>query len=67
VRPILEGLKGTNILTVGDTPGYAKQGCMIDFLMEDNKVRFEINAGAASLANLKISSKLLSLAKIVWE
>jgi len=67
VRPILEGLKGTSVLTVGDTPGYAKQGCMINFLMEDNKVRFEVNAGAASLANLRISSKLLSLAKIVWE
>lgn len=67
VRPILEGLRGTSILTVGDTPGYAKQGCMIDFLMEDNKVRFEINAGAARTANLRISSKLLSLAKIVWE
>ena len=40
---------------------------MINFLMEDKNVRFEINAGAASLANLKISSKLLNLAKIVWE
>ena len=67
VRSLLEDLKGTSVLTVGDTPGYAKQGCMINFLMEDKKVRFEINAGAASLANLKISSKLLNLAKIVWE
>jgi hypothetical protein len=67
VPQILEGLKGTSVLTIGDTPGYAKQGCVIGFLIEDNKVRFEINAAAASLANLKISSKLLSLAKIVWE
>jgi len=67
VRSILEGLKGASVLTVGDTPGDAKQGCIIGFLIEDDKVRFEINVGAANLANLKVSSKLLSLAKVVWE
>lgn len=67
VRSILEGLKGASVLTVGDTPGDAKQGCIIDFLIEDSKVRFEINVGAADLANLKVSSKLLSLAKVVRE
>ncbi|MBZ5669176.1 MAG: YfiR family protein [Acidobacteriia bacterium] len=67
VRSILEGLKGASVLTVGDTPGDAKQGCIIDFLIEDSKVRFEINVGAANLASLKVSSKLLSLAKVVWK
>jgi hypothetical protein len=67
VRSILEGLKGASVLTVGDTPGDAKQGCIIGFLIEDNKVRFEINVRAANLANLKVSSKLLSLAKVVRE
>ena len=67
VGSILEGLKGASVLTVGDTPGDAKRGCIIDFLLEDNRVRFEINVKAANLANLKISAKLLSLAKVVWE
>jgi len=67
VGSIVAGMKGTSVLTVGDSPGFAKQGCMIDFLLEDNRLRFEINVGAASSAGLKISSKLLNLAKFVWE
>jgi hypothetical protein len=67
IRPILASLAKGSILTIGDTPGFAKQGCMIEFLIEDNRVRFEINAGAARRANLRISSRLLGLAKIVWE
>ena len=38
---------------------------MIQFVMEDKRVRFGIDVGSASRAHLKISSKLLSLAKTV--
>jgi hypothetical protein len=38
---------------------------MIGFLVVDNKVRFEINLEAAERAKLKISSRLLLLAKTV--
>jgi hypothetical protein len=38
---------------------------MIGFFLEDNKVRFEINLGAAEQAKLKISARLLTLAKTV--
>jgi uncharacterized protein (UPF0548 family) len=67
VRSLLRSLQGASVLTVGDTPDDARQGCIIGFLLEDNRVRFEINVKAADLANLKISAKLLSLAKVVWE
>jgi hypothetical protein len=67
VEQILGGLKGASVLTVGDTPGTAKRGCVIDFVMEDNKVRYEINARAADAAHLKISPNLLGLAKTVWQ
>jgi hypothetical protein len=67
VRSLLRSLGGASVLTVGDAPGDARQGCVIDFLLEDNRVRFEINVKAANLANLKISAKLLSLAKVVGE
>jgi hypothetical protein len=40
---------------------------MINFILSDSKVRFEINHKAAKDAGLKISSKLLSLATNVWE
>jgi len=62
---ILGTLKGMNILTVSDTKGFAQQGVVINFYIEEDKVRFEINQDAANRSGLKISSKLLSLAKIV--
>lgn len=62
---ILDQLSSTNVLTVGDTPGFAEMGVMINFILQDDHVRFEINVGAAKRAGLRISSRLLSLAKIV--
>jgi hypothetical protein len=62
---ILEGIKGAPILTVGDSEGYAGRGVVINFYLEDNKVRFEINVEASRLAGLTISSQLLKLARIV--
>ena len=53
------------VLTVGETKGFAEQGGMINFVVEEDKVRFEVNVDAAERSGLKISSKLLSLAKIV--
>lgn len=55
------------VLLVGEEAGFAQQGAMVNFFIEHNKVRFEINAAAAERATLKISSKLLGLAKIVGE
>ena len=53
-----------NILTIGDAPGFAENGGIICFYTENNKVRFEVNVGAAKAAGLVLSSKLLRLAKI---
>jgi hypothetical protein len=64
---IVRGLKGSCILTVGETEGFAALGGIINLTVEGNKVHFEINRLAADRAGLKISSKLLSLAKIVTE
>ena len=62
---ILASLKGRSILTVGDAESFAKQGGMIRFITEKNKVRFGINVAAAKAAKLTISSKLLKPAEIV--
>lgn len=64
---ILKSLKGLHILTVSDTEGFAQQGVIINFYLEQNKVRFEINVDAARRSGLKISSKLLNLARIVYD
>lgn len=62
---ILDTTKGDAVLTIGDTSGYAQQGVIVNFYLERDKVRFEINNNAAERAGLKISSKLLKLARIV--
>jgi len=65
LREILDKVKNSNVLTVGDTEGFAGRGGIINLTKEQNKVRFEINVDAAKRAGLKISSKLLKLAKVV--
>lgn len=62
---VLSALERRSILTVGDLDQFAQDGGVINFVMEGNKVRFEVNVGAADRAGLKISSKLLSLATTV--
>lgn len=62
---VLARTKGAHTLVVGDTKGFARRGVAINFFIERNKVRFEINPAAARRAGLKISSKLLRLARIV--
>jgi hypothetical protein len=64
---ILGALQGASALLVGESGGFAEQGGQIQFLLEDNKVRFSINVDAVERAHLKISSKLLALAKIVHD
>ncbi len=58
-------LKGRAVLLVGESEGFAASGGTIQFTIEDNRVHFVINPDAADRAGLKISSKLLALAKIV--
>lgn len=50
-------------LTVGETPNFLEAGGAIRFVVENKKVRFEINARAAEAAGIVISSKLLNLAR----
>ena len=65
VGPILNVLNGRPILTVGDSPDFARRGGVISFYLEGQKVRFEINRAAAGANGLKLSSQLLSLARLV--
>lgn len=64
---IVKDLSGSSTLTVGETEGFAELGGVINLTVEGNTVHFEVNQLAAQRAGLKISSKLLSLAKIVTD
>ena len=64
---MVDEMKGASILTVGDGEDFARGGGVIGLFIEDGRMRFAINSDAAQRAGLRLSSKLLSLAKIVKE
>ncbi len=62
---ILNALRGSSVLTVADMDDFIGAGGMVQFVVEDARVRLSIDLGAATRAHLKISSKLLLLAHVV--
>ena len=62
---VLELLKGSPVLIVGESEHFVQDGGTIGFSLEENKIRFEVNLEAAEKARLRISSRLLALAKTV--
>ncbi len=65
LKQILDKIEGLPILLIGDTPQYAQRGVGINFYIEENKTRFEINQNAVKKRGIRISSELLHLARIV--
>jgi hypothetical protein len=64
-QAIIDGLKGAPVLTVGDREQFAQSGGIAGLFIEQGRMRFAINVEAAQRGRLRISSRLLSLAKIV--
>jgi hypothetical protein len=64
-RSSAPSIKGLGILTVGEAQDFAAEGGVINFKLEEGRIRLEINLDAAEQSQLRISSKLLSLAQIV--
>ncbi len=67
IEEMMKSLKGSHALTVGEMNGFLESGGVINFIIENKKVRFEINTSAAKRARLEIRSQLLRLAKRVIE
>jgi hypothetical protein len=65
VSRVVESLKDTATLTIGDVAGFARQGVMINFYMENSRIRFEVNTERSKRSKVVISSQLLKLARIV--
>ena len=61
---VLESL-GPGVLTVGEGERFLRDGGMIAFVIDNRRVRFDINQSAARNAKLRISSKLLNVARSV--
>ena len=65
LRHILNALRNSNVLTVSEIEGFARQGGIINFIITEKRIHFEINPDEAQRSKLKISSQLLKLAHIV--
>ena len=63
IPAVLSGIQGKPVLTVGETERFVTSGGIIGFCLVENKVRFDINLDNAEKGRLKISSRLLSLAR----
>ena len=62
LKEIVATLDKTSVLTVSDIPQFTRRGGMIQFVVEANKVRFEVNLTIAERAGLILSSQLLKVA-----
>ncbi|MGH9783315.1 MAG: YfiR family protein, partial [Terriglobia bacterium] len=60
---IVSRLRGSSVLTVSELPGFADAGGMIEFIVEEGKARFSINTATTEAAGLRLSSRLLRVAK----
>ena len=66
LRTIAASTRGKSVLSVGDQPGFALDGLLINLVLDDDGfVRFEINRDVAKASGLKISAKLMRLARLV--
>lgn len=66
-KRLMAAIGNSAILTVGDASGFLEEGGIINFSIEEKKIRFEIGLAKARSAKLDISSQLLRLAKRVDE
>ncbi len=64
---VLAAIHGSHVLSVGESADFVDRGGAAQFFLEGNKVRFAFNTDVVADTDLKISSKLLSLAKTVPE
>jgi len=65
LREILAALDKSSVLTVSDIAHFAERGGMIQFVLQGDRVRFEVNLASAAEARLTLSSDLLKVAVMV--
>jgi hypothetical protein len=68
IKQTVNKLSGKPVLTVGDTEGYAREGVLINLMLdEEGHVRFEICSTELRKSGLNVSAQLLRLARMVTE
>jgi len=61
---ILQAVRGKSVLTIGDSPDFLRLGGMINFYLEESKVRFEVRLNHVEQEGIRLSSRLLQFARI---
>ena len=67
IETLLTALNGAKVLTVGETPNFLDKGGMINFVIENERVRIDLNLGTTRAAGLSVSSQLIRVAREVHE
>ena len=62
---VLDAVRGRMVLTVGETPEFLEAGGIVSFAGQPGAIQFDVNLEAANKAHLRISSRLLALARRV--
>jgi hypothetical protein len=62
---VLQVVQGADVLTVGETPDFLSAGGALSFSFKNEALQFEVNLVAADDAHLRVSSRLLALARRV--
>jgi hypothetical protein len=65
LRDVLPELSKSKILTVGETEGFCRNGGIVNLIVENGRLSFEINSLAAKRRGIVIDPQVLSLARIV--
>jgi hypothetical protein len=65
VAQILASVQLASVMTVSDIDGFAEAGGLMQFVLEENRVRFVVNLDAAKQSKLRVSAKLLALAHVI--
>lgn len=64
IREILRRVETTPVLTVGDMKNFAASGGGVGLVQERNRIGLEVNLGATNKAGVRVSARLLKLAKV---
>jgi hypothetical protein len=65
MREVLRRLEGEPVVTISQLPRFAEDGGMIGLFLDKGRFRFDINTGSIDAAALKLSARVLQLARRV--
>lgn len=65
LNALLRDLQDKPVLTIADTPGFARRGVIVNLAIADNRVRLEVNLAAMRRSGLMISPQVLKGAAVI--